>query len=107
MTQKQVTKTKRKPPSIFKQDAWIVDNEVMHSLEKGKVQIHRQYSLAVLTFTDEPKKWGTLLSKVIEAIRDGGEIYFSPAMTDKFLLVFATPKRGFNEENFWYIKVSR
>ncbi len=109
MTQKQVaqTKAKRKPPSVFKKNGWIVDNEMMHSLEDGKIQIHRQYPLAILTFTDEPKRWGTLLSKVIEAIKDGGEIYFLPTMTDKFLLVSAAPKRGFNEENFWYIKVSR
>ena len=102
------SKTRRKGelPSVFEQNAWVVDDEMMHNLEDGKTQIHRQYPLAILTFTDQPKKWGTLLSKVVEAVKDRGDIYFPPTMADRFLLVSATPRRGFNAEGFWYIKVS-
>lgn len=101
------TKSARELPSIFKPGVWVVDNEVMHSLEDGKLHSHHQHRIAVLTFTDQPKRWGTLLSKVIEAIKDGGEIYFSSEMTDYFLLVSASPRRGFNAEKFWYIRVAR
>ena len=100
-------KPKKSLPSVFKQPAWIVDNEVMRGLETGRIHPHYQHQRAVLTFTEIPKKWGTLLSKVIEAMKDGREIYFPPRMTDGFYIVGAMPKSGYNSEGFWYIRVSR
>lgn len=98
---------KEKLPSVFKLSAWIVDNEIMHGLESGKIHTYNQHTRAVLTFTEEPKKWGTLLSKIVGAMKDEGEIYFPPRMTDGFLIISQMPKRGHNDEGFWYVTVRR
>lgn len=103
----QVKMKKKTYPSIFKKDAWLVDNEIKHKLEIGKIHCHRQYEVAILTFTEEPRggKWGTLLSKVVQAIKDDGEIYFPSRLSDKFLIIGSVPQKGQNAENFLHIKV--
>lgn len=74
-------------PSAFTKDAWIVDNEVMDALQAGKLRVYGQYAKAVVIFTKSPKKWGTILSKIVGAVKEGGEVLYPIWMAEKFLLL--------------------
>ena len=98
---------RRKPailPSVFDLDGlWIVNDKVLKDLETGRVVVHRQHRHALISFSTSPKKWGTILSKILDGIKPGGMVFFPRELSGRFALVNKTPRKGENLEKLYYV----